>query len=306
MILSNYILENRSDIDNVWGGVKVDVNKIWSDANVDGTIDLNDVKTIIDYMVTSEAERQNRGKALSEVTDEDLGSVIASDGKVYPAGTIGITPIAMIVYVGEPGTADRNRKDYRGLASALSDAGMENGSKYLNKRLSGEESPSILGYESVKDIIRAGVDGRDGLAVPVQYNVPVPPGNVTSGWFMPSAGQFIAFYQAYGLGFDEKTTLNWIFYKLPDEYDSNGNRISSGASKAIDLILTALRKAGDITTTVNNGSFWTCSPEVSYSRTGRVIFTEMMASSGFKFGNIASRDDEDSSTKKCIRPFLAF
>ena len=300
-IISNYILKSRNDLDRIWTDVKVDVKKIWADANVDGKIDMEDVKTIADYLIMTEAERQDRGKALSEATEEDdLGKVIASDGKVYPAGTIGITPVAMIVYVGDPGTADCNSGTYRGLAIALSDSEApsdKNGAKYLNSASEQYETMwEIMGFDKdgLLDEIQR-IAARNGLNVPLSYDVPVPQGNVTSGWFMPSAGQYIAFYQSYGL-VESNTShyLSWDYFKLSNGYDEKGNQkfLDGG-----DLILGGLRKAGDTTVNINNYSFWTCSPTTSG---GRVVFTNFLSASGFIISNISYQN------KKRIRPFLAF
>lgn len=299
-IISNYILKTRSDLDRIWTDVNVDVKKIWADANVDGKIDMEDVKTIADYLIMTEAERQNRGKALSEATADDLGSVIASDGKVYPAGTIGITPVAMIVYVGDPGTADCNSGTYRGLAIALSDSEApsdKNGAKYLNSASEQYETMwEIMGFDKdgLLDEIQR-IAARNGLNVPLSYDVPVPQGNVTSGWFMPSAGQYIAFYQSYRL-VESNTShyLSWDYFKLSNGYDEKGNQkfLDGG-----DLILGGLRKAGDTTVNINNYSFWTCSPTTSG---GRVVFTDFLSASGFFISNISYQN------KKRIRPFLAF
>lgn len=300
-IISNYILKSRNDLDRIWTDVKVDVKKIWADANVDGKIDMEDVKTIADYLIMTEAERQNRGKALNEVTaPADLGKVIASDGKVYPAGTIGITPVAMIVYVGDPGTADCNSGTYRGLAIALSDSEApsdKNGAKYLNSASEQYETMwEIMGFDKdgLLDEIQR-IAARNGLNVPLSYDVPVPQGNVTSGWFMPSAGQYIAFYQSYRL-VESNTShyLSWDYFKLSNGYDEKGNQkfLDGG-----DLILGGLRKAGDTTVNINNYSFWTCSPTTSG---GRVVFTNFLSASGFIISNISYQN------KKRIRPFLAF
>lgn len=299
-IISNYILKTRSDLDRIWTDVNVDVKKIWADANVDGKIDMEDVKTIADYLIMTEAERQDRGKALSEATKDDLGKVIASDGKVYPAGTIGITPVAMIVYVGDPGTADCNSGTYRGLAIALSDSEApsdKNGAKYLNSASEQYETMwEIMGFDKdgLLDEIQR-IAARNGLNVPLSYDVPVPQGNVTSGWFMPSAGQYIAFYQSYRL-VESNTShyLSWDYFKLSNGYDEKGNQkfLDGG-----DLILGGLRKAGDTTVNINNYSFWTCSPTTSG---GRVVFTNFLSASGFFISNISYQN------KKRIRPFLAF
>ena len=58
-------------------------------------------------------------KALNAVTGDDLYKVIASDGKVYPIGTPGITPVALIVYVGAAGDVDADSTSFKGLAMAL-------------------------------------------------------------------------------------------------------------------------------------------------------------------------------------------
>lgn len=298
-IISNYILKSRNDLDRIWTDVKVDVKKIWADANVDGKIDMNDVKAIADYLIMTEAERQNRGKALSEATKNDLGKVIASDGKVYPAGTIGITPVAMIVYVGEPGSADCHSENYRGLAIALSDIGKSNESQYSGMIYSETQPEPIVGYGSVKEIEDAGVNARDGLAVPVSYSVALPQGNVTSGWFMPSAGQYIAFYRAYGLEYDKKYDQDWRSFVQP-EYDDKNDKWLYDGDTAGEKILSDLRKAGDTTVNINNYSFWTCSHRASSSKTKRVIHTFYL-SGGTGFMVTFGGDSEHR-----IRPFLAF
>ena len=298
-IISNYILKSRNDLDRIWTDVKVDVKKIWADANVDGKIDMNDVKAIADYLIMTEAERQDRGKALSEATKNDLGKVIASDGKVYPAGTIGITPVAMIVYVGEPGSADCNSENYRGLAIALSDIGKSNESQYSGMIYSETQPEPIVGYGSVKEIEDADVNARDGLAVPVSYSVALPQGNVTSGWFMPSAGQYIAFYRAYGLDYDKKYNLDWRSFGQP-EYDDKNDKWLYDGDAAGEKILSDLRKVGDTTVNINNYSFWTCSHRASSSKTKRVIHTFYL-SGGTGFMVTFGGDSEHR-----IRPFLAF
>lgn len=298
-IISNYILKSRNDLDRIWTDVKVDVKKIWADANVDGKIDMEDVKTIADYLIMTEAERQDRGKALSEATKNDLGKVIASDGKVYPAGTIGITPVAMIVYVGEPGSADCHSENYRGLAIALSDIGKSNESQYSGMIYSETQPEPIVGYGSVKEIEDAGVNARDGLAVPVSYSVALPQGNVTSGWFMPSAGQYIAFYRAYGLEYDKKYDQDWRSFVQP-EYDDKNDKWLYDGDTAGEKILSDLRKAGDTTVNINNYSFWTCSHRASSSKTKRVIHTFYL-SGGTGFMVTFGGDSEHR-----IRPFLAF
>lgn len=293
----NHILSNPSD-GNIWTAVNVDKKKIWSDVNVDGTIDTKDVKAILDYMFMSETERQNRGKSLSEATADDLGSVIASDGKVYPAGTIGITPIAMIVYVGLPGSADCHSENYRGLAIALSDAEDED-IKKLNIGSSETQEGQIVGYKSVSEIIEADVKARNGLAVPVSYSVEVPQGDVTSGWFLPSAGQFIAFYQAYGLSFNKEISLDWRSFALP-VYDAEKDDWHYNGNAAGEMILGDMRKAGDTAVNINHYNFWTCSPEASYPRTGRIIHTYYLS------GGTGFMVTHGGDSNHRIRPFLAF
>ena len=304
-IVNNYVLKNP-DIGKIWTAVTVDTKKLWSDANVDGKIDMDDVQAIADYLMMSEAERLDRGKALSEATSDDLGSVIASDGRVYPAGTIGITPIAMIVYIGKPGTADCNSETYRGLAIALSDSeGTYDGNGHIHLNNDSGTYGSMwetMGYKKVdKEWVfdeKLCIAARNGLNVPLSYDVSLPTGDVTSGWFMPSAGQYTAFYLSYG-GIEANTShyLNWSYFRFVIGSDENSNPIYSDGN---EFILADLRKAGDTSVNVNNYVFWTCSPVEPYSTKSRVIFTDFVSRSGFFISNISGEN------KKRIRPFLAF
>lgn len=116
---------------------------------------------------------------------------------------------------------------------------------------------------------------------------------------MPSAGQYIAFYRAYGLEYDKKYDQDWRSFVQP-EYDDKNDKWLYDGDTAGEKILSDLRKAGDTTVNINNYSFWTCSHRASSSKTKRVIHTFYL-SGGTGFMVTFGGDSEHR-----IRPFLAF
>lgn len=139
------------------------------------------------------------------VTSDYVGWLIANDGYVYQnksaTEAAGKTPVAMICYIGEPGTADISG-GYRGLAIALKDAGIENPDNpseiiYQNIRYCANTGEICIGFcnsgiiETTALLQHAGKNGHTAEAAQAAFNnngTPVPP--CTSGWFLPSAGQW--------------------------------------------------------------------------------------------------------------------
>ena len=162
---------------------------------------------------------------VKNVTADNLLWLITSDGYVYEnyaaVQAVGKTPVALICYVGEPGTADASGS-YRGLAMALGDAA--NGEKRMictnpgnsvcikpyNKFSWGFAPSGVYSqYDARSDIygiqntyawhehytrkehryyIGSDFDSMCFPAAIENNGTPIPPG--TSGWFMPSAGQW--------------------------------------------------------------------------------------------------------------------
>ena len=140
--------------------------------------------------------------SIATATAEHVGMVIGADGLLYSttdaATAAGTTPVAIVAYVGTPGSVDASNASYRGLAIALSDA---NNNYTCN--WDGEEGRSCLGSQTT-DIATAigflnGIantttltgDGHthSAASVAVSNNGTAAPDG-TSGWFLPSIGQW--------------------------------------------------------------------------------------------------------------------
>lgn len=251
-----------------------------ADIDGNGKITDEDIQSISNFIMGIKIS----GKALSEATNEDVGSVIASDGKVYPAGTLGIAPIAMIVYVGEPGTADKNSSTYRGLAIALSD---DEKSVESSLKRSGP-------YNIVVDV----QSDLNGLSCP--WNKPVneaPEG--TSGWFIPSSGQFYLFLKSLGMKrHDDYEKNGKNRFDLPYYYREETDSEYGYLDEPVFDIVTMLRKAGDLSVDFDYTGqiFWSC----TYNGiNGRAYYLS------FNRGGIHITYGA-SDAKARFRPFLAF
>ena len=144
-------------------------------------------------------------KDLADLTATEIGWCIASDGKAYgydgplPAG---VTGVALVAYLGTPGTADASSTTYRGLAIALKDAG--NAIKWCSQY---EQVCGASQYETEEKALTdtAGLDQTKALlnaehahyaakvANSYKYDKGVSAGSHpdgTSEWFLPSIGQW--------------------------------------------------------------------------------------------------------------------
>lgn len=257
-------------------------NFIEFNADIDGNgkITDSDIQSISNFIMGIKIS----GKALSEATNEDVGSVIASDGNVYPAGTIGIAPIAMIVYVGEPGTADKNSSTYRGLAIALSDNGIY--TEYDQKK----SGP----YNIVVDV----QGDLNGLSCP--WNKPereAPEG--TSGWFIPSSGQFYLFLKSLGMErHDDYENFEKNRFDLPYYISKDTESEYGYLDEPVYNIVNMLRKAGDLSVDFDYTGqlFWSCTYNGGNGRNYYLSFNQ----GGVKITYGAA------DAKARFRPFLAF
>ena len=140
--------------------------------------------------------------ALSAVTSDYVGSVVTTDGNVYAtvaaASAASKTAVAVIAYVGTAGSVDASSGTYKGLAVALSDANSGSNCKWA------EDFANCLSSSQTSDIVAAlgfknGItctstltgDGHTHAAATAAASnngTAAPTG--TSGWFMPSMGQW--------------------------------------------------------------------------------------------------------------------
>ena len=142
---------------------------------------------------------------LAEATTKDIGKIIGEDGKIYAtkedAEAAGITAVAMIAYVGND--AETNSTYRHGLALALKDV---NGIKNWCSQFSETCSGTYYNLESAAKRDMAGLANTDALvyhsshahaaaigARNYKYTNDADEGahpELTSAWFLPSAGQW--------------------------------------------------------------------------------------------------------------------
>lgn len=175
-----------------------------------------------------------------KVTAEHVGWVIATDGLAYvtPTGVAeaGQYGVAMIGYVGEPGTADASSDTYRGLAIALNEAATS--VKWCNTMTPAcTTNPCDIIYTEVFNSM-TGIANTERLAdnehqtgtshthaaieAVTSYSVPyfTPAAHHCSNWFLPSTGQWFKVFKACGVATDYWTSLSYC----PDSNGETTNR----------------------------------------------------------------------------------
>lgn len=164
------------------------------------------------------------GLAMNKV---ELGKVIGADGNIYAnagaATTAGTSAVAVISYFGSAGSVDASSTTYRGLAVAMSDANSGNKCQWKSNNDDNCTSRSnnitvarnyLNGIASTNTLTSAGHSGHDHNAAvaAVSNNGTAAPGG-TSGWFLPSIGQWGLILQ----GLAEKSTP--LTTSLNSEYE---------------------------------------------------------------------------------------
>lgn len=143
-------------------------------------------------------------KALSAVTTNEVGWRICDDGNAYsPVGTLpaGVTPVAIIAYVGAAGSVDASSATYKGLAIAMSDANGGNTCQWYTSNdgtctshQTSDEATVITYKDGIANTTKlaggcGGVHTHSAAGFADNNNsTSVPTG--TSGWFLPSIGQW--------------------------------------------------------------------------------------------------------------------
>ena len=153
------------------------------------------------------------------VTSNHLGWVIAGDGTIYPDKTAveaaGKTGVAIIFYVGEPGSVDASSKQYRGLAASIKTAGQQQwgfqdnavyclDTHYENYLGASADMNGIMNTQILASHAHtvSGYDRSHKAASAVQNLTPVAP-NGTCGWFLGSVGQWTLFLRSCGITLDD-------------------------------------------------------------------------------------------------------
>ena len=238
------------------------------------------------------------GKALSDVTASDLGYVIrvvkesgSNVGRAYPAGTSG--GIAMIAYVGSTGSADDEPKlgTYKGLAIALEDAATEvKFAESSSARFTGSIGDSdrdfsgclddMNGYNNTQDLEIVS-EAASGV---LEYAVATP--SNTSGWFLPSLGQW------------DKVLRAWSYTtKTPTDFGDTDGKYQRASDQ--DTFANAIDDAGGTWNTAQ--TFWT-STEVTKANSVAIGYKDDKGFTLYSLKKTTSNDGNDIAA----RGFLAF
>lgn len=143
-------------------------------------------------------------KAAAEATAEDLGKVIGADGNIYAdaaaATAASTTAVAIVAYVGDAGSVDASSSTYKGLAIAMSNANGGSGANctwgdwgatYHCVSESNDIATAIRykdGISSTNTLTSDGHYHEAATAAASNNGTAAPTG--TSGWFLPSIGQW--------------------------------------------------------------------------------------------------------------------
>ncbi|MBQ8657261.1 MAG: hypothetical protein IJ527_09475 [Prevotella sp.] len=222
------------------------------------------------------------------VTSAKVGEIYYSDGTCSNVLVSGKKPIGIVVYVGN----DAVSENMHGLVMALNNSGKEE-MYYTNYGYNNYTATTI--EEALSDM--KGFDKTKALAAKkshaavsaVDYNVPAPSG--TTGWFIPSIGQWIAVANNFGANITKDSEIKMF---------TGGSHVLSGINNTLSkvgIIGTDYTPLSSKTGSGQEGYFWSS----SFSRKWTVwdiVFNE-------KSGVYVS-DNCPETSALYIRPFLAF
>lgn len=133
----------------------------------------------------------------------EVGEIVCSDGLAYAAADkdnlpTGVTAVAIVAYVGDAGSVDASSSTYKGLAIAMSNANDGSGCGWGDYFVSyncvskSNDIATAIGYkDGISSTITLTSDGHyheAATAAASNNGTAAPTG--TSGWFLPSMGQW--------------------------------------------------------------------------------------------------------------------
>ena len=219
----------------------------------------------------------------------DLGKLIGADGNIYAnaaqASAAGTTAVAMIAYVGsETGSATYNH----GLAIALTDATTSYcvwAGAYESAGVS--TSPTMTAHKAflngIADTETLVMKYGAGYAAYIAKNYGVTAPTGTSGWFLPSSGQWLKFFEAAGVDVANWTSWNWAPAPSEGTQADNWTKINN--------LLTAVGSS------IEQDWYWSSSE----SNSGYAVGLYFNSSNGVKLFN-----DRKDYPNDYVRSFLAF
>ena len=192
------------------------------------------------------------------LTAQDVGRVIGADGKIYDnataASTASTTAVAIIAYVGSVGSVDAGSETYKGLAIAMSDANSGSACTWANEKQNCLNStavstvtPPVTDKNGISYTSTLTGDGHAHVAatVAVSNNGTAAPKG-TSGWFLPSLGQWNLIVQ----GLATKKAGSAVTADL-----TNSENVSYKATN-LNSVITAAGGTGFISTADPVGLYW--------------------------------------------------
>ena len=144
----------------------------------------------------------NRSVVFSNATAEDVGKVIGADGRIYTnasaASAAGTTAVAIIAYVGSAGSVDTGNGIYKGLAIAMSNANGNSKCQWYTTYADAtcvsksDDLATALGFKNgIASTKTLTTDGHThAAATAARNNNGTAAPSCTSGWFLPSIGQW--------------------------------------------------------------------------------------------------------------------
>ena len=205
-----------------------------------GTVTIGGVPGAITNSLYTYPALPAASKALSAVTSSEVGWRIGSDGNAYEATgylPTGVTAVAIIAYVGTDGSVDASSSTYKGLAIAMSDANSGSQCQWadrdngLSNCLSSSQTDNIttaLGYKNgitcTSTLTGAGHSshGHDAADAAASNNGTAAPTG-TSGWFLPSLGQWNLIVQGLATKKAGTAVTTDLAYKTNNDAYKAGN-----------------------------------------------------------------------------------
>jgi hypothetical protein len=220
--------------------------------------------------------------ALSAVTSDYVGSVVTTDGNVYAtvaaASAASKTAVAVIAYVGTAGSVDASSDTYKGLAVALSDANSGSNCQWaesFENCLSSSQTSDIVAALGFKNGITCtstltGDGDTHAAATAAASNNGTTAPTGTSGWFMPSMGQWNLIVQ----GLATKKAGSAVTTDLTYQTDNPTYKADN-----LNSVITAAGGTG-----FKTNSYW-ASTEVTFVGAWAIYFTNGYATSYAKSVN---------------------
>lgn len=196
-------------------------------------------------------------KGIADATAEDVGKVIGANGIIYDnaeaAANASTTAVAIIAYVGAAGSVDASSATYKGLAIAMSDANSGSECQWAEAGDGFENCLNGIGGQT--DAIATALGFMNGItctstltaaghsshghtaATAAAYNNGTTAPTGTSGWFMPSMGQWNLIVQ----GLATKKAGSAVTTDLEEDIENNTYKANNLNSVITDAGGTGLK-----------------------------------------------------------------